>query len=84
MKIAEVSVNIKKLPNKQTIIEMALKTKKFYQMPKKKALDIINKEIKDSGLFTASTKRVKKPTVKTTKNNSGRNNNKQSKYNKSS
>jgi len=60
MKIAEVGINDKSLPSKERLIEMALQTNKFYQMPKDKALKIINKEIKDSGLFTASRKRVKK------------------------
>ena len=60
MKIAEVGVNVKSLPSKEQLIEQALKTKKYYQMPIKKALELINKEIKDSGLFKTSAKRVKK------------------------
>ena len=61
MKIAEVGVNAKSLPSKEQLVKQALKTKKFYQMPLKKALEVINKEIKDSGLFKASSKRVEKP-----------------------
>lgn len=64
MRIAGVGVNINRLPNKETLIEMALNTKRFYQMPKKKALETINKEIKESGLFKTSSKRVKKSNIK--------------------
>lgn len=63
MKIAEVGVNVEKLPNKETLIRMALNTPRFYQMPKDRALKIINKEIKDSGLFKTSAKRVKKSDI---------------------
>jgi hypothetical protein len=84
MKIAEVGINIKSLPSKEVLIEQALKTKKFYQMPKKKALEMINKEIKDSGLFKTSTTRVKKSKVNVAEDDSGRGNNKQSKHNKAS
>lgn len=83
MKIAEVGVNIKKLPNKETLIEQALKTKKYYQLPRKKALELINGEIKASGLFKTSIKRTAKSKSSTAKDSDGRNNNKQSKSNKS-
>jgi hypothetical protein len=76
MKIAEVGVNIKSLPSKDILIEQALKAKKFYQMPRKKALELINLEIKESGLFKSTPKRVKKPTNQPTKNSRGLDNNK--------
>lgn len=60
MRIAEVSVNLKSLPDKKTLIEMALKSTKFIKMHKDKALPLINQEIKDSGLFKTITKRVSK------------------------
>jgi hypothetical protein len=60
MKIAEVWVNIKNLPTKETLISQALKSKKYYQLPQKKALTLINEEIKASGLFKETSKRVKK------------------------
>lgn len=84
MRIAGVGVNIKKLPNKETLIEQALKGRAYYQLPKSKALELIEKEIKASGLFTANTKGVEKSDNTTSKNNRRRNNNKQSKHNKAS
>lgn len=60
MKIAGVGVNEKSLPSKEQLISQALKTKSYFQLPRKKALELINAEIKASGLFKASTKRVKK------------------------
>ena len=64
MKIAGVSVNVKSLPSKKDLIRMALNTKKYYQLPRKKALTLINKEIKDSGLFKTSRKRTQKSNSK--------------------
>lgn len=84
MKIAGVSVNEKCLPSKDRLIEQALKTKGYYQMPRKKALRLINLEIKASGLFKTSTKRVSKPKESASKVSNGRDNNKQSKPNKAS
>jgi hypothetical protein len=63
MKIAGVGVNIKSLPSKERLIEQALKGIRFYQMPVKKALSLINLEIKESGLFKADTKRVKESNI---------------------
>ena len=60
MKIAGVGINEKCLPSKEQLISQALKTKSYFQLPRKKALELINAEIKASGLFKASTKRVKK------------------------
>ena len=60
MKIAEVWVNLKSLPKKEVLIEQALKSRKYYQMNNKKALTLINEEIKASGLFKSTSKRVKK------------------------
>ena len=52
MKIAKgVSVNEKKLPTKEQLIESALKGKMYFQLPKSKAIKLINTEIKASGLF---------------------------------
>ena len=76
MKIAGVSVNVKCLPSKEQLIEQALKSKAYYQ--KKDAKKLIESEIKASGLFKASIKRVSKSKKSSTKNNSGRYNNKQS------
>jgi len=58
MRIAEVSVNIKNLPTKEQLIKQALKSKKYYQ--KRNALELIEKEIKASGLFKTASKRAKK------------------------
>ena len=63
MKIAGVGVNTKSLPSKERLIEQALKGSRFYQMPIKKALILINLEIKESGLFKADTKRVKESNI---------------------
>lgn len=60
MKIAGVGVNEKSLPSKDKLISQALKTKAYYQMSRSKAIPLINAEIKASGLFKTSTKRVKK------------------------
>ena len=70
MRIAGVGINEKSILSKEQLIEQALKTKAYFQLPRKKALELINAEIKASGLFKASTKRVKKTKVRTTKNNS--------------
>jgi hypothetical protein len=84
MKIAGVGINEKSLPSKEQLISQALKTKTYFQLPRKKALELINAEIKASGLFKASTKRVKKSDSDASKVSSGHNNNKQSKHNKRS
>ena len=60
MKIAGVGVNEKSLPSIDQLISQALKTKAYYQMSRTKAIPLINAEIKASGLFKASTKRVEK------------------------
>tara|TARA_R110000796_G_scaffold143925_2_gene260598 strand:- start:301 stop:561 length:261 start_codon:yes stop_codon:yes gene_type:complete len=84
MKIAGVGVNIKSLPSKERLIEQALKGIRFYQMPVKKALILINLEIKESGLFKADTKRVKKTNSKRSEDSSGSDYNKQPEHNKTS
>ena len=61
MKIAGVSVNIKSLPSKEQLIELALKGVKYYQLPRVKAVKLIESEIKASELFKTSTAKVKKP-----------------------
>lgn len=84
MKIAEVWVNPKSLPTKEVLISQALKSKKYYQIPIKKALTLINEEIKESGLFKSTVKRVTKTKEPNTKSDSRRSNNKQRKHNQSS
>ena len=64
MKIAGVSVNEKKLPSKDQLIESALKGKMYFQLPKSKAIKLINTEIKASGLFKTTVKRTKKSNKK--------------------
>tara|TARA_R110000772_G_scaffold94115_2_gene191833 strand:- start:45 stop:293 length:249 start_codon:yes stop_codon:yes gene_type:complete len=59
MKIAGVSVNLKSLPSKEQLIEQALKSKAYHQ--KKDAKKLIESEIKASGLFKTSVKKVSKP-----------------------
>ena len=63
MRIAGVGVNEKCLPSKEQLIEQALKTRAYFQMPRKKAIELINKEIKASGLFKSTVKRVKKSDI---------------------
>lgn len=82
MKIAGVSVNLNSLPTKEQLIRLALNTKEYYQ--KRDAKKLIEKEIKASGLFKSTIKRTAKPKGSTTKDSDGRDNNKQSKHNKSS
>lgn len=82
MKIAGVAVNPKSLPTKERLTSMALSSKEYYQ--KRNALDLINKEIKESGLFKSTVKRVTKSEESNTKSNSRRSNNKQRKHNQSS
>ena len=60
MKIAGVSVNVKSLPSKDKLISQALKTKAYYQLPRAKSIPLINAEIKASGLFKSTVKRVAK------------------------
>ena len=64
MKIAGVSVNEKKLPSKEQLIDSALKGVKYFQLPKSKAIKLINLEIKASGLFKTTVKRTKKSNKK--------------------
>jgi hypothetical protein len=64
MKIAGVSVNENKLPTKDQLIESALKGKMYFQLPKSKAIKLINTEIKASGLFKTTVKRTKKSNKK--------------------
>ena len=78
MKIAGVSVNIKSLPSKDKLIELALKGVKYYQLPRVKAVKLIESEIKASELFKTSRAKVKKPNSNDTKNNSRPSNHKQS------
>jgi len=61
MKIASVGVNPKSLPDKEWLIEKALKTPKYIDLPPKKALSLINEEIKKSGLYKPNSKGSKKP-----------------------
>lgn len=63
MRIAEVWVNVDNLPSKDVLIKQALKTSKYLYYPRKKAIELINKEIKASGLFKSTVKRVKKSDV---------------------
>lgn len=60
MKIAGVSVNKNNPPSKENLIKLALNTVGYYQLPKDKAIKLIQKEIKDSGLYKTRTKRVQK------------------------
>lgn len=66
MKIAEVWVNLNNLPTEDVLSQQALKTKKYSYYTKEKALTLIAKEIKESGLYNTSTKRVKKSDSKST------------------
>lgn len=65
MKIAGVSVNLDNLPGKLELIRMALNTKSYINNPD--ALELINKEIKDSGLYRNIPKGNKKPNKSNTK-----------------
>ena len=58
MKVAGVSVNLKSLPSREVLIEQALKTERYRF--KRDALELIEKEIKESGLFKQSTRKPKK------------------------
>jgi len=49
MKIAGVSVNLECLPTKEQLVRMALSQKRFQNCDN--ALELINKEIKESGLY---------------------------------
>ncbi|NRA92156.1 MAG: hypothetical protein HRU26_05630 [Psychroserpens sp.] len=59
MIIAGVSVNEKHPPSKEDLIKMALTTKGYFQLPQNKAIKLIEKEIKESGLFNTRKKRIK-------------------------
>lgn len=59
-KIAGVSVNLDNLPNKEDLIKNALKTKDYIY--KRNALELINKEIKESGLYRSNKRKSTKPT----------------------
>lgn len=61
MRIAQIGVNEKSLPSKEWLIEAALKSKKYINLPRKKALTLINQEIKKSGLYKPNKKESKKP-----------------------
>lgn len=82
MKIAGVGVNVNKLPTREQLIEQALKSKEFYQ--KRNARELIEQEIKESGLFKATVKRSKKSNSKPAKDSGGRGDNKQPEHNKAS
>lgn len=58
-RIAGVSVNINKLPTKEDLIKNALKTKDYIY--KRNALELINKEIKESGLYRSNKRKSAKP-----------------------
>ena len=75
-KIAGVSVNINKLPTKEDLIKNALKTKDYIY--KRNALELINKEIKESGLYRSDVNKSTKSTKKSRNTNRRTNNNKQS------
>lgn len=65
MKIAGVSVNLDNLPGKSELIRMALNTKSYIN--NQDALELINKEIKESGLYRNISKGNKKPNKPNTK-----------------
>jgi len=75
-RIAGVSVNIDKLPKKEDLIKNALKTKDYIY--KRNALELINKEIKESGLYRSDVNKSTKSTKKSRNANRGTDNNKQS------
>jgi len=73
MKIAGVGVSEKSPLTKERLIEMALTTKAYYQLPKEKALFLIEKEIEASGLYKSDKKQSEKPNKSNTRS-SGRGN----------
>lgn len=75
-RIAGVSVNLDNLPKKEDLIKNALKTKDYIY--KRNALELINKEIKESGLYRSDVNKSTKSTKKSRNANRRTDNNKQS------